>query len=823
MKPHVGRGFPRLLPAIALFLSAILQGPPVRGQEGTARPSPARQKPTSRGAAPAAPQISTARLAQIDRLIVEALAEKKLPGAVVLIGHRGGIAYHKAFGDRAIVPAVEPMTTDTIFDLASLTKVFTATSVMILVEEGRLRLNDRVSAYIRGFEKYDKQDITLGHLLAHTSGLRPDLDLEDGWAGPEIAIERAIEEVPLARPNERFIYSDINYVVLGDVVARVSGQTLDRFASERIFKPLGMTDTTFKPSQALVRRIAPSERCGAPDFPCVPGEPDLLRGIVHDPTARRMGGVAGHAGVFGTAADLARFCQMLLAGGASAGARILSPLGVARMTSPATPPGMRAVRSLGWDIDSVYSSNRGDLFPIGSFGHTGFTGTSIWIDPSSDTFVIFLSSRLHPDGKGDVTALRAKVATAAAAAITDIDPARLRERSIVRPDTAPASGGPTAPDSPRDTLPGVDVWSADSFATLRGKRVGLLTNHTGRSRKGESTIDLLAQARDVRLVALFSPEHGIRGLVDDKVHASRDEKTGLPVHSLYGDTLRPTPAMLEGLDILVVDLQDIGTRFYTYISTMGYVLEEAAKRRIAVTVLDRPNPINGFAIEGPVSDPEVKGFTSYFPMPVRHGLTIGELARLFNAEQGLGANLTVVPMKGWRRGDWFDDTGLQWVNPSPNMRNLIAATLYPGIGAIEGTNVSVGRGTDRPFEQIGAPWIDGIRLAGDLNQRRLPGITFYPTSFTPSSSKYAGELCQGVFMIVTDRNALKPVRLGVEVAAALNRLYGDRYDLDAALTLLGSRASLARIRAGEDPESIAVSWEADEARWRLMRAKYLLY
>jgi uncharacterized protein YbbC (DUF1343 family) len=391
--------------------------------------------------------------------------------------------------------------------------------------------------------------------------------------------------------------------------------------------------------------------------------------------------------------------------------------------------------------------------------------------------------------------------------------------------------GASGPGSPAASavvpvLNGIDVLREEGFNKLKGKRVGLVTNHTGRARDGATTIDLLhgsAAANGHSLVALFSPEHGIRGLLDSTVPSTTDEKTRLPIHSLYGDTRRPTAPMLDGIDTLVLDLQDVGARFYTYMTTMAYVMEEAARRKIAVVVLDRPNPIDGFQIEGPALDNDKLGFTGYFPMPVRHGLTLGELARLFNAENRIGADLTVVSMKNWRRDEWFDQTGLPWINPSPNMRNLLQATLYPGIGAIEGTNVSVGRGTDTPFEQLGAPWIDGVQLSDALNSRSIAGVRFYPVRFTPASSKHVNEECQGVFMVVTDRTALRPVRLGVEIAAMLHKLYGAAFDLDAAERLLGSKDAISRIRAGDDPQAIAASWAADEARWRLLRAKYLLY
>jgi uncharacterized protein YbbC (DUF1343 family) len=771
------------------------------------------------------------RFADIDRLVDEALAAKAAPGAIVLVGRDDAILFEKAYGQRALVPAAEPMTLDTMFDLASLTKVVaTTTAVMRLVEQGRIRLNDPVASFVPGFDRYGKGGITIRHLLTHVSGLRPDVDLADNWEGYQAAIELARAEVPTAAPGERFVYSDINFFVLGEVVAQVSGMPLDEYVQREIFQPLGMSDTGFKPGREKLSRIAPTERCDTMSaWPCNNPSAPPLRGIVHDPTARRMGGVAGHAGLFSTARDLSRFAQMLVNGGRLGAVQILSPMTVARMITPSTPPGMPSIRGLGWDIDTSYSVNRGDLFPIGSFGHTGFTGTSLWIDPASRAYVIFLSSRLHPDGKGDVTVLRGRVATVAAAALSVAPSQPNGVASTGIPPRGPAatdfsSASPPPAPASAQVLPGIDVLARDGFAALKGKRVGLVTNHTGRTASGGTTIDVLHKAPGVQLVALFSPEHGIRGVLDDNVASSRDEQTGLPIHSLYGDTRRPTDAMLAGLDTIVIDLQDVGVRFYTYAATMGYVMEEAARRKIDVVILDRPNPVNGWQIEGPSADAAHEGFIAYLPqMPVRHGMTLGELARLFNGERKIGASLTVVPVDRWRRDLWYDQTGLTWINPSPNMRNLNQAALYPGIGAIEYSNVSVGRGTDQPFEQVGAPWIDGRELSAALNARGLPGIRFYPVAFTPASSKYAREACQGVFMVITNRAVLQPVRLGLEMAAELWKLYGNRYSMENTDRLLGSRRALERVKAGEDPATVAADWSADEARWRQMRAKYLLY
>ncbi len=798
--------------ALCVLLSAssvtlVGQGPPAGSTAQVVQPQVA--------------QFDNARLDRIPDLVDEAIAARALPGAVVSVGNQAGVVWQTVRGNRAVEPQVEPMTADTIFDIASLTKVVaTTTAVMMLVEDGRLRLNERVAAHVPGFEVHDKRDITIRHLMTHTSGLRPDVDLLPEWSGYDRAIELAVAEVPTSRPDERFVYSDINYFLLGHIVGKVSGQPLDVFTRERIFVPLGMHHTMFNPPPDLHARIAPTERCTPFGYPCTEPTGTWLRGIVHDPTARRMNGVAGHAGLFSTAADLSRFARMLLNGGTLDGVRVLSPLAVARMTQSSTPDDQRVRRGLGWDIDSAFSSNRGELLPLGSYGHTGFTGTSIWIDPRTSTFVVFLSNRVHPDGKGDVTPLRARVATLVGSALTSVPPASGAASGLSYP-LAPA-GAVTAARA-RPVMTGIDVLRAEKFSRLAGRKVGLLTNHTGRARDGATTIDLLHEAADVSLVALFSPEHGIRGILDTKVPSSRDEKTGLTIHSLYGETRRPTAEMLRGIDTMVVDLQDVGARFYTYMTSIAYVMEEAASHGIEVMVLDRPNPINGWQVEGPVQDEDAAGFTGYFPMPVRHGMTLGELATLFNEERKIGATLTVVQMEGWHRDAWWDETGLMWINPSPNMRNLWQATMYPGIGAIEFANLSVGRGTDSPFQHVGAPWIDGVRLADALNARGLPGVRFYPVSFTPSSSRYEDQACEGVHIVVTDRTALRPVRVGLEIVSAVSTLFPGRLELGRTAILFGSAEQLSRAMKGEPAEDIAAAWSASESAWRTLRARYLRY
>lgn len=783
--------------------------------------------------------VSLDRLAAIDRVVQKSIEKKELPGAVVLVGHHGRVAWRKAYGSRAVEPQREPMTANTVFDLASLTKVVaTATSIMILIERGEVRLRDPAVNFIPEMKGEGRDAITIEHLLTHTSGFAPDFDLRERWTGYGEAMKRLYREPLRSVPGTRFVYSDIGYIALGEVVHRVSGQMLDEFARRNIFVPLGMRDTGFKPDASLTSRIAPTEkRRGQMSYlgdtavdAGAEGE-QWLRGKVHDPTSFRMDGVAGHAGLFSTAGDLAIYCRMILNGGSHGAARILSPMAVARMTSPHAVSSEGLTRGLGWDISTTFSTNKGDLFPLGSFGHTGFTGTSLWMDPASDTFVVFLSNRVHPDGKGDVASLRGRVASIVAGAITDTTTAKARAESaatsaellasVARLNTMRSSQTATVADA--EVLNGIDVLARDGFKQLTGKRVGLVTNHTGRDRSGRSTIDVLFKAQDVKLTTLFSPEHGIRGLADEKVSDTKDEQTGLPIFSLYGESRRPKPEQLKDLDAIVYDIQDIGTRFYTYITTLGYVLEEAAKARITVFVLDRPNPINGVEVEGPLADSDRLSFTAYHPIPVRHGLTVGELARFFNEERKIGADLRVIRMENWRRAMWFDATGLTWVNPSPNMRSLTEATLYPGVGLLETTNVSVGRGTDTPFEVIGAPWLDGQRLAGYLNARRIPGLRFVPVRFTPRSSVFKNEECGGVNIVVTDRARLQSVSAGIEIAAALRRLFPTEWKIDSYSRLLVNANTLERLKRGDSAEDVTQSWTSSLNDFRRRRARVLLY
>lgn len=751
------------------------------------------------------------KLAEIDAAIQEAITNKHCPGGVFWL-ERNGVAYKRAYGRRAVVPENEPMTIDTIFDAASLTKVIATTpAVMLLVERGRLKLDEPVRTYLPEFTGNGKENITVRQLLTHTSGLRPDVSLRPDWSGMEAFMRLAVSEPLEARPGEKFIYSDTGMILAGEIVRRITGQRLDEFVKREVYQPLGMRDTCFNPPREKVDRVAPTT--------VEDGKP--VRGTVHDPRARRLNGVAGHAGLFTTAADLARFSRMMLDKGRQGQKRIFRPETVDLMTSVQTPAHIEALRGLGWDIDSPYSGQRGSVFPRGGYGHTGWTGTSLWIDPFSRTFVIFLSNRNHPDEKGNVLPLRRKLGTLAAEAVIGFNfayvPGALKPRASVAEPAARirVAGG-------AEVLNGVDVLENQGFAPLKGLRIGLITNHTGHDRARRSTVDLLREAPGVELKALFSPEHGLRGTADEKIGDSIDEKTGLPVYSLYGETRQPKPEQLKDLDALVFDIQDIGCRFYTYISTMGLAMESAAKAGLKFFVLDRVNPIGGVVVDGPMHKGS-SSFTAFHKIPVTHGMTVGELAKMFNDERGYKCDLTVIKIEGWRRSMWFDQTGLPWTNPSPNMRSLTEAALYPGVGLLETTAVSVGRGTGTPFEVVGAPYIDDIRLAAELNKAALEGVRFVPVRFTPNASVFKDRQCGGVQIVLTDRDKCRVLDIGLLIAQALHRLYPKDFNIDKFINLLTDRPTLEAVREGKSLSDIRALWSSDLSDFMKRRARVLLY
>lgn len=725
----------------------------------------------------------------------EAIASKKVPGVVVRVQRGEKVLLEKAWGHRTVEPLLEPQTVETIFDLASLTKpIATSTAIAVLVDQGKLQWTDKVVKHWPEFAPNGKDQLTLEHLLLHTSGLIADNPISE-YAGDRSESLSHICKLRLISPlGATFRYSDVNYIVLGEVVARVSGKPLDHFCQGAIFGPLGMKETGFGVKDpGLVSRVAPTEMRNG----------KWMQGQVHDPRAFRLGGVAGHAGLFSTARDLGLFARMVLAEGILGKERILSAKTVREWTMAREVPG--GFRTYGFDMDTAYSFNRGELFSRRlSFGHTGFTGTALWIDPVHDAAVIFLSHRVHPNGKGDVQRLRGLVTTAAAKMVM-----------------------PTPPEPKVKT--GLMVLQEQNFAKLKGKKIGIVTNHTGKDNHGRSIIDILHWAPGVTVKALFSPEHGIRGEQDQAVGDSIDLATNLPIASLYGVRRKPTKDQLQGLDAVIFDIQDAGCRFYTYSSTLGLLMEACSEARVAVIVLDRPNPIGGVRMGGPLVDPGAESFVAFHRIPVRHGLTIGELAKLYAMDRhGKGKpfpeiKLEVIAMKGWEREMDFDQTGLAWVSPSPNLRTLPAALFYPGVGMLEFTNLSVGRGTERPFEWIGAPWMEPFAVMESLKAMKIKGIRFMATSRTPASSVFARKPCQGVDIIVQDWSQVDPLELGIGLALALKKVHGDIWQWQKMDKLIANKAALGGIGKQLPLDSILSLFQPDLIEFEATRKKVLLY
>jgi uncharacterized protein YbbC (DUF1343 family) len=732
---------------------------------------------------------------RVDALVARALAEHRMPGAVVIIGRKNGILLRRAYGQRALLPAPAPMTEDTIFDMASLTKpIVTGSLIQALIERGLLQLDDRVAKHLPGFKSYGKDMITVRQLLLHVAGLPIVNPLRDYAEGPAHAMERIMALHLETPPGERYLYGDISYIVLGALIEQLAGEPLDSFARRTLFEPLGMRDTGFRPAMDLRFRIAPTEVADERPIP-------LIHGEVHDPRAYLLGGVAGNAGLFSTADDIARFARMLLGNGELDGVRVLSRQSVQELTRPEHVPG--AVRTAGWDVQSPYSKARGRYLSPRAFGHGGYTGTSLWIDPELDLFVSFSSNRVHPKPDHSVIALQGEIADAAAEAIGLRSPA--------------CSGSPVAVRN------GIDVLRERGFDSLRGRRVGLVTHRAATTALDESTLAVLSQARDVQLVAIFSPEHGLEasseGAIGDSVATTR----ALPVYSLYGDTLRPTARMLQDVDVLVVDLVDVGTRYYTYMSTLHQTLRAGAEQHIPVVVLDRPNPIGGLAVEGPMLDVGYENFVNHHRLPVRHGMTAGELAELINDERAIGARLEIVDAEGWQRGMLQTDTGLPWQNPSPNLRSAEATLLYPAIGLLESTNVSVGRGTTRPFQILGAPYIDAQALLKTLRRAALPGVELEAVDFVPEAAPHRGLNCHGISATVTDPRAFRPVLLGLALAQALWRQHPREWASEKLIRLVGNRVLVKALLGGAslaDLERLAAS---DVPAFLEHRARFLRY
>jgi SSS family transporter len=908
-----------------------------------------------------APDFST-----VTALMNDAIADHKLPGAVVIVGHNGKQVFERAYGDRKLAgqpglngqpSAAEPMTEDTIFDMASLTKdLATATAVMQLYDEGKIRFDDPVEKYLPAFNPtHDpiRAQVTLRMLLTHFSGEGPDISLKDPWglAAPDRAegFRRALSE-PLAKaPGAHFRYSDINFILLGDLIETITHEPEFLYVRQHIYEPLHMTDTRYLPialacgpwsslppysrdalqkpasgtipcnkpgswnASLLLPRIAPTAHDdeSKSNLSANPNFDDLLRGTVDDPTTRRMGGVAGHAGLFSTAHDVSLFASALLE-------KLLynrGPFPVPQSTlklmmQPEQPghndhqvtdaeaaqnaaleagehgvePGLaphypsiegQDLRGYGWDIDTAFSKPRGLIFPVGSFGHTGYTGTTLWMDADSDTYVVLLANAIHPHVGKPISDLRGQVSTAAAEAL-GLYP---KETTIVKKAKADVWGSyasNTVASSPmqQKTLTGIDVLEQTHFDALTQLaqshnghlNLGLLTNQTGVDSNGHRTLDLLHSLTqdNIHLTALFSPEHGIFGKQDSThINAEVDPATGMHVTSLYGSgaaSRHPTHEQLKDLDAVVVDIQDAGVHYWTYESAMGYFLEAASieateyHHKLNIIILDRPNPIGGVAVQGPIVDANRTSYVAYIPLPVRHGFTLGELARYIVATKHLDTPLIVVSMQHWHRDEFYAQTGLPWINPSPNLRSPEAAILYPALGLVEPTNVSVGRGTAHPFSFFGAgvpsqkpststatgglttahgwvgpttEWFNAEAVATYLTARHIPGVTFTPTTEhiddDANHYPYHGQTIQAVHVACTDPVLLNTPELGIEIISALHHLYPTQFHLARAITLIDNQSTMDALDRNEDPRTIAASWQPSLDAFRAARKQFLLY
>jgi uncharacterized protein YbbC (DUF1343 family) len=811
--------------ALLVACATPVEPPPQVTPHPVSVPVPVHEPDRSPPPLPTPPEPLALQLPAIDKLLADAIAAGKLPGAVIAIGRKDGIVWQRAYGDRALVPAREPMTLDTVFDLASLSKsVATATAALWLIEQGKLALDAKVASYLPETPP-SARFITVRQLLLHTSGLPSVIGLQELTGGPKPALARILKTEPAAPPGTRYQYSDIGFIWLGVVLERAAGEPLDALVRRVMLDPLRMIDSRYipssgqKPDPRWLERVAPTEMTDARAVP-------LIRGEVHDPRAYRVGGVAGNAGLFATAADLSRFARMLLGRGSlfepEGRTLVLSEATVAALTEPRSVAGFR--RTYGWDVKSPHSRNRGKLLSPLAFGHGGFTGTALWIDPEQDLFVVFLSNRVHPSGKGDVIELTARVTDAAVSGVA-------RVAACPRPNTV--------------VLPGVDVLRIDKYDLIRGKRVGLLTHRAAHAYDGTETLEVFARASEFTLAAVLTPEHGLdakeEGVIASATHDASARR--VPVHSLFGKReaaapvppgtpppppikppysagRRPTEEMLRGLDVIVIDLVDVGTRFYTYASTVRETLIAASEARLPVVLLDRPNPLGAERIEGPMLDPGIRSFVNHYALPIRHGMTLGELATLIIRELGLRVDLEVVRAGSYHRAvSW--PPGLGWYPPSPNLTSVEAALLYPAVGVIEGTNVSVGRGTDAPFAQVGAPFIDATRFTAALQASELPGVRFDSTTFTPSAGPHRGQSCQGVELTITDERAYSSA---LTAMALIRALYGEPgWDDKQLMRLLGHRRTWSALKRNVKLEDIVSSWQPELDAFAARRQEALLY
>jgi len=715
----------------------------------------------------------------LDALLRDAVQQNLTPSAVLLVMRQGEKIYHNAQGDASL---------QSIFDLASLTKVVaTTTSIAFLIDSNKLTFDTSLKKIFPGVYGRDKQDITIKQLLLHTAGFPPMV-----WPGKLTddlpIILRRIQKVKLlAAPGTHYRYSDVGFILLGEIVKAVSGQPLDQFAKNHIFHPLGMCSTQFFPKGMNSPQIVAAW----------PSEGKI--GEVYDPLAARMGGIAGHAGLFSTAEDLAILGQLLLNRGNFEKKKFLSKNIVNAMLSPRNLPlESDGVRALGWDMSSTHAGCRGRL-STAAFGHTGYTGTSLWIDPEHQLIVILLTNRTHLKTPPDLTPLRQR--------IHDVIVTHL-----IRMPSKPVRTG-------------FDQLTATDRTFFDGKKIGLITNRAAVDKSGRWIGEWLLDQPNFTIQSIFVPEHGLSASLDQKIVDQRllYKKRTISVFSLFGDQRAPSVDSLNGIDLLLFDIPSVGVRFYTYLNTLGRSLEVAAHHKIPFVILDRPNPLGGEQIDGPVAFSDRQTSTNYHPLPIRFGLTMGELALLYNSEKKLGASIKIVRNSGWQRAMQFDAMNLPWRSPSPNIRSWLQALLYTGIGLLESTNLSVGRGTKTPFQWIGAPWLNSQSLSLAMNQANLAGVYFIPETNTPTATLFRKELCQGIRIIVTDPKKIDPIKIAISIMLWIRKHHVTDWNTDELYRLFHHPPTVQAILNGDSIENIVALWQAGLAQFQRVRTQYLLY
>ena len=702
----------------------------------------------------------------IDQAVETAIRNGDLPGAVVRVGRRDGVVFERAYGMASLEPERRAMAPDMLFDLASVTKVITTIAVLQLSDAATVHLDrpvDRILPELAGW------GITPRHLLLHTAGFRPVNPLEDYDDDRAASLSRALRNAPEQRPGT-YAYSDLSFIALGVLVERVTGQSLDEVYAEQIFRRVGAEHAQFNPGTS--DRVVPTEYAARRGDP-----PPMIHGVANDPRAWRLGGIAGHAGLFASADDLARVAEGLLGG------ELLRPQTLQLMhtaTEVRRSNGQTVRRGLGVGMDD----RRLEGWSASSFGHGGYTGTWLWVDPERDLYVVLLAHRVHPNGGGRSGPIRSTLG-------------RLVNAAQIAPK--------------RDAVRlGIDMLRARDFEALEGKRVAVLTNGAARARDGAPTWELLRRHADLKRI--FTPEHGLNADREGTVESSSQDE--LEIVSLFGPNRTPQPEALADVDVVVVDLQDVGARFYTYGATMGRMMQAAADANVEVWVLDRPNPLGGQRIEGPILQESQRSFVNHQPgWPVQHGMTMGEMARLLKSERELDVELRVIEMEGWSRPMRWEDTGLRWVPPSPNLRTPTQVLLYPGIALVEGTNVSVGRGTDRPFELVGAPWMNAEAVLAAIPEEARVGLTVETTRFRPNAARHRGRWCRGLQITLADPATAHPIRFGLALLKALSQQEG--WEPERAVRIVGDeRITTALDRPLAELESIGSDQRTDFERRR---------